>query len=91
MKTIENYQFISNKYNAEQAKEVIKTLYKAIINYHKIENLSSQVKFDIDNEKALQSIKNLEEELIEFEQTIQVAKLIDKKIVIKSKIEVYYE
>jgi hypothetical protein len=91
MKTIENYQFISNKYNTEEAKEVLKTLYKAIINYHKIENLSSQVKYDVENEKALIAIKNLGEELNELEQTIQVAKLIDKQIVIKSKIEVYYE
>lgn len=91
MNTIENYQFISGTYNIEQANDMLKALYKSLINYHKIENLSTQVRYDIFDESALNAIERLNEEMLDIEQTLNIAKLIDKKIKIKSTIEVYYE
>lgn len=91
MNTIENYLFISNTYEVLQAKEIIQTLYKTMINYHKIENLSNQVKYDKPCNESLNAINILSEELMDIEQTLQVAKLIDKKIIIKSTFEILYE
>jgi radical SAM superfamily enzyme len=91
MNTIENYQFITGTYNIEQANDMLKALYKSLINYHKIENLSTQVRYDTLNNEALEAIEKLKQEMQDIDQTINVARLIDKKIKIKSTIEVYYE
>lgn len=91
MKTIENYSFILGKYDFIQAQDLLKALYKSTINFYKIENLSSQVKFDVDDEFALNAIDKLKEEFLELEQTLKVAQLIDKRIKIKTLIEVSYE
>jgi|688.fasta_scaffold05603_18 hypothetical protein len=91
MNTIENYQFITGTYNIEQANDMLKALYKSLINYHKIENLSTQVRYDTLNNEALEAIEKLKQEIQDIDQTINVARLIDKKIKIKSTIEVYYE
>ena len=39
MNLVDNQTFISGTYDVQQANELVKTIYKAIINYHKIENL----------------------------------------------------
>jgi deoxyadenosine/deoxycytidine kinase len=91
MKTIENQQFISGIYEVQDANELLKTIYKSIINYHKIENLCTQVRYDKDNVDALDNIKNFNIELQEIEQTLRIAKLMDKKVKISSFIEISYE
>jgi hypothetical protein len=83
--------FITGTYNIEQANDMLKALYKSLINYHKIENLSTQVRYDTLNNEALEAIEKLKQEIQDIDQTINVARLIDKKIKIKSTIEVYYE
>lgn len=90
MNSVDNQTFISGTYEVQQANELIKTIYKAIINYHKIENLSSQVRYNMDNEESKNSINIITNEIKELEHTIRIAKLMDKKVQIKSFIEISY-
>ena len=82
---------IDDEFSSAEANEILMDLYNKNINFNKIQNFSSQIRFGEDDEKALNRIAQLKESVSSIAEILEEAKAQNKKLKIKSFIEIEYE
>jgi len=82
---------INGNYNCSEAKEILMDLCNKNLNSNKLQNFSSQIRFGKDDDQALQQIDTLNKSKSDISEIIEDAKQKNKKLIIKSFIEIEYE
>ncbi|UGS19953.1 hypothetical protein [Flavobacterium cyclinae] len=82
---------INGNYNCSEAKEILMDLCNKNLNSNKLQNFSSQIRFGKDDDQALQQINTLNKSKSDISEIIEDAKQKNKKLIIKSFIEIEYE
>lgn len=82
---------INGNYNCSDAKEILMDLCNKNLNSNKLQNFSSQIRFGKDDDQALQQINTLNKSKSDISEIIEDAKQKNKKLIIKSFIEIEYE
>ena len=77
---------IDGKYTPEEANELISKIYVSKIEFNKLKNLSSQVRYGIDDLKAIERIEVLRINLEKFNSLIAIAKENNQQLIISSEI-----
>jgi hypothetical protein len=85
------FNIINGAYNPKEAKEILLDIHHKNINYNKIKNFSSQVKYGENDTLALHQIEILEQNSAALTSIIQDAKAQHKNLIIHSYIEIGYE
>jgi hypothetical protein len=86
MNKIEKLKLIEGDFSFNEAKEILTSMFNSKINFHNIQNWSSQERFGKDDETAQRKIRLLKNEIEKLEEIILNAKSLNKKLVIKSEI-----
>lgn len=82
---------MNGEFNSIEAREILLDMCNKNINFNKIQNFSSQIRFGEDDEKALNLINQLKESVNSITEILEEAKAHNKKLKIKSFIEIEYE
>jgi ribosomal protein S15P/S13E len=61
MQKVQKFSLIRNEFNADEAKEVLLSLYTAKIQFNKLKNLSSHIRFNQSDTELLGRIEELED------------------------------
>lgn len=91
METTKKISLIEGNYSPNEAKEMLLDLYHKNINFNKVKNFSSQIRFGEDDELAVERIENLTKAVNYLTQLLKDAQVENKNLVIKSVIEIAYE
>ena len=91
METTKKISLIEGNYSPNEAKEMLLYLYHKNINFNKVKNFSSQIRFGEDDELAVERIENLTKAVNYLTQLLKDAQAENKNLVIKSVIEIAYE
>ena len=86
MNKIEKLKLIEGDFSFNEAKEILTSMFNSKINFHNIQNWSSQERFGKDDETAQRKVRLLKNEIEKLEEIILNAKSQNKKLVIKSEI-----
>ncbi len=86
MNKIEKLKLIEGDFSFNEAKEILTSMFNSKINFHNIQNWSSQERFGKDDETAQRKVRLLKNEIEKLEEIIFNAKSQNKKLVIKSEI-----
>lgn len=81
---------ISGEFAAVQARDLLLEMFHKNINFNKIQNFSSQVRFGNDDNDALDRIKVLQEGVEIVNVILKEAQSQNKSLKIKSSIEIEY-
>jgi hypothetical protein len=81
MNHTENLKFIEGQFEHGDAKEILMTIFNTKIQYNKLKNFSSQIRFEKEDEIALNRIKELKNEMSKFQKLIAEAK--DKNLILQ--------
>lgn len=82
---------MNGEFNSIEAREILLDMCNKNINFNKVQNFSSQIRFGEDDEKALNRINQLKESVSRITEILEEAKVYNKKLKIKSFIEIEYE
>lgn len=82
---------MNGEFNSIEAREILLDMCNKNINFNKVQNFSSQIRFGEDDEKALNRINQLKETVSSITEILEEAKAHNKKLKIKSFIEIEYE
>lgn len=88
MNTIEKLTLIEGDFSLNEAKEILTSMFNSKINFHNIQNWSSQERFGKDDETAQKKIPLLRNEIKKLEEIISEAKANNKRLVINSEITI---
>lgn len=91
METIKKISLINGAYNPNDASELLMDLYNKNINFNKIKNFSSQIRYGVDDEMALDQIQDLKECVMQIKDIVAEAKARNKNVIIKSFLEIEFE
>jgi len=91
METMKKINLINGNFNSFEAREILMDMCNKNINFNKLQNFSSQIRFGEDDEKALQRIAVLNESVAYIKKILEEAKSNNKNVIIKSFIEIAYE
>jgi len=91
METLKKINLINGKFDSIEAREILLDMCNKNINFNKVQNFSSQIRFGEEDEKALHSIAQLRESVGHILAILDEAKGRNKKLKIKSFIEIEYE
>jgi hypothetical protein len=86
MNKIDKLKLIEGDFSFNEAKEILTSMFNSKINFHSIQNWSSQERYGKDNETAQKKIQLLTNEIEKLEEIILEAKAQNKKLAIKSEI-----
>jgi hypothetical protein len=86
MNKIDKLKLIEGDFSFNEAKEILTSMFNSKINFHSIQNWSSQERYGKDNETAQNKIQLLTNEIEKLEEIILEAKAQNKKLTIKSEI-----
>ena len=86
MNKIEKLKLIEGEFSFNEAKEILTSMFNSKINFHNIQNWSSQERYGKDDETAQKKIPLLKHEIEKLEKIILEAKANNKKLIIKSEI-----
>ena len=86
MNKIEKLKLIEGEFSFNEAKEILTSMFNSKINFHNIQNWSSQERYGKDDETAQMKIPLLKNEIEKLEEIILEAKANNKKLVISSEI-----
>ena len=86
MKKNEKLTWIEGKFDASDAKDILMNIFSTKIQYHKLKNFSSQIRFGKEDELAQNRIEELKKEIEKLSKVLSEAKSKDKKLVITSEI-----
>lgn len=84
-------KLINGYFSASDAHEILMDLYTKNIQFNKVKNFSSQIRFGSDDQNALKRVEELKENLVDISTIISQAKNQNKNLVIDSFIEIKYE
>lgn len=82
----EKVNLIDGTYSIDEAAELVNAIINAAKNCHQIKNLSSQVRFDIEDETAIRNICSLEKERDKFKQIVSHARSQNKNLILRSEL-----
>jgi hypothetical protein len=82
---------INGHFNANDANEILIDLYIKNIQFNKVKNFSSQIRFGNDDSEAVSRVEELKSNLLVISTIINEAKQQNKNVVINSFIEINYE
>jgi hypothetical protein len=82
---------INGHFNANDANEILMDLYIKNIQFNKVKNFSSQIRFGNDDSEAVSRVEELKSNLLVISTIINEAKQLNKNVVINSFIEINYE
>ena len=88
MNQTENLKFIEGQFEHGDAKEILMTIFSTKIQYHKLKNFSSQIRFEKDDEIALNRIKELKTEMSKFQKLIAEAQEKNQTLQINADIKI---
>jgi len=88
MNKIEKLTLIEGEFSSDVAKEILTTMFSSKINFHNIQNWSSQERFGKDNEVAQKRIPALRNDMKKLEEILSEAKAKNKKLVVNSEIKI---
>ena len=88
MNSNKKLQLIEGEFSFNEAKEILTSMFVSKINFHNIQNWSSQERYGKDNETAQKKIPLLKNEIEKLEEIILEAKANNKKLVINSEITI---
>ncbi|WP_333809889.1 hypothetical protein [Flavobacterium sp.] len=91
METLKKINLINGEFDSFEAREILLDMCNKNINFNKVQNFSSQIRFGEDDEKALHRIAQLKESVSNITEILEEAKVQNKKLRIKSFIEIEYE
>jgi hypothetical protein len=91
METTKKINLIEGNYTPSEAKEMLLDLYHKNINFNKVKNFSSQIRFGKDDKMAEENIEKLTKAVNYINQLVKDAQAENKNLVIKSVIEIAYE
>ncbi|HLP65194.1 hypothetical protein [Flavobacterium sp.] len=91
METIRKINLINGEFTPIEASELLIDLYNKNINFNKIQNFSSQVRFGVDDENALSRIQELKESVEQIKEIVTEAKASQRNVFIKSFLEIELE
>ena len=91
MDTLKKINLINGEFNSFEAREILLDMCNKNINFNKVQNFSSQIRFGSDDEKALHRIDQLRESVAHISEIINEAKTLNKNLKIKSFVEIEYE
>jgi anion-transporting ArsA/GET3 family ATPase len=91
METMKKINLMNGEFNSIEAREILLDMCNKNINFNKVQNFSSQIRFGEDDEKALNRINQLKETVSSITEILEEAKAHNKKLKIKSFIEIEYE
>lgn len=91
METTKKINLIEGNYTPSEAKEMLLDLYNKNINFNKVKNFSSQIRFGIEDKTAEENIENLTKAVNYINQLVKDAQAENKNLAIKSVIEIAYE
>ena len=84
METLKKINLINGEFNSFEAREILLDMCNKNINFNKVQNFSSQIRFGSDDEKALHRIDQLRESVAHISEIINEAKTLNKNLKIKS-------
>jgi hypothetical protein len=84
-------KLINGQFSANDAQEILMDLYTKNIQFNKVKNFSSQIRFGNDDQNALKRVEELKENLANISSIISQAKSQNKNLVIDSFVEIKYE
>lgn len=85
------FNLINDQFDPFDAQEILLDLHNKNINFNKIKNFSSQVRFGEDDTKALSQIELLKQNAEQIKTIVNIAKVQNKNLRIHSFIEIEYE
>lgn len=91
MEIIKKINLINGQFNCFEAHEILMDMCNKNINFNKVKNFSSQIRFGEDDEKALEHLAILKENVADISEILDKAKANNRNLKIKSFIEINYE
>jgi hypothetical protein len=91
METLKKINLINGEFNSFEAREILLDMCNKNMNFNKIQNFSSQIRFGEDDVKALYRIEQLRESVAHISEILEKAKVHNRRLKIKSFIEIDYE
>jgi hypothetical protein len=88
MNKIEKLTLIEGNFSFDEAKEILMSMYSSKINFHTMQNWSSQERFGKDDEIAQKRISVLRTEMKKLEEILLEAKTKNKKLRVNSEINI---
>lgn len=88
MNKIEKLKLIEGDFSFNEANEILSSMFNSNINFHNLQNWSSQERFGKDDETAQKNIPALRNEIKKLEEITKEAKAKNKKLVINSEITI---
>jgi hypothetical protein len=88
MNKIEKLKLIEGEFSFNEAREILTSMFNSKINFHNIQNWSSQERYGKDDETAQKKIPLLKNEIEKLEEIIKEAKANNKKLVINTEINI---
>lgn len=88
MNKIEKLTLIEGDFSFDEAKEIVMSMFSSKINFHNIQNWSSQERFGKDDAIAQKRIPELRNEIKKLEEFLLEAKAKNKKLVVSSEINI---
>jgi hypothetical protein len=88
MNKIEKLKLIEGEFFFEEAKEILMSMFLSKINFHNLQNWSSQERFGKDDAIAQKRIPELRDDIKKLEEILSEAKAKNKKLVVSSEINI---
>ena len=85
---VEKLSLIDGSFDANEANEILTNIFSTKINFHKVKNFSSQVRFDKEDQNAIRRIAELKENLEKVSKIIAEARFQNQRIQITSEIKI---
>jgi hypothetical protein len=86
MNKTEKLKLIEGDFSIDEAKDILDSIFLSKINFHKLENLCSQVRTERCNEISQMRISELKEEMEKLKKIFIAAKAKNKRLFIDSQI-----
>jgi glutamate synthase domain-containing protein 3 len=89
-KALQKLTLFDGEFDSNEAKEILTNIFSSKIQFYKIKNYSSQVRFETDDNDAQKRIPALMKELDRLKEMLTEAKLKNKKLIINSEINISF-
>lgn len=83
-------KLIDGEFSAIEFKEILLNLFLKKIEFHKVKNYSSQVRFGIDDPVAIQKISELKQSIETITQLFEIAQKKDFRIAVFSEVDIEF-
>jgi len=90
MKNIEKLPLINGTFHQDEVRDLLQNIYTFNINYHKLKNFATQIRFERSDENTKKSLNELEKNLLKIQEILIEAKTLNKSLLIKSEINISF-